>query len=72
MKQKQLQELVQLIARSVLKEYSMLSAASSTDKTKVLDPQTDSDPTTDIMTPAEKARADREASIARQRELIKE
>ena len=69
MKQRQLQELVQLITRSVLKEYSMLSTASSSDKTKVEDPQTDSDPTTDIMTPAEKARAEREASITKQKEL---
>lgn len=60
MKQKQLKELVQLISRSVLKEYSMLSAASSNDKTKVFDPQTDSDPTTDIMKPSEKAKASRD------------
>ena len=60
MKQKQLQELVQLITRSVLKEYSMLSTSSSSDKTKVGDSMDQSD-SPEPMTASEKFKADLQA-----------
>ena len=56
-KRHQLQELIRLITKKVLKEYSSMSASLSTDDAEVDNAET---PPADAMSDAEKARAERE------------
>ena len=68
MKRSELNELVRHITRHVLKEFSSMSSAVTTDPMagSSLDPNT---PPTDAMTSSEKSRMDRDKEHMRQRQL---
>lgn len=64
MKRSQLQELIEIITRSVLKEYISIDSETSDDN--LADP---SSPTQDEMTPAEKAKLEREKEMDRRDDI---
>lgn len=71
MKQSQLKELIQHITRSVLKEFTSLSSTDTSSTDTSQDPSLDTNvPPTDSMSPALKARVDREKDKQR-RDSIK-
>jgi CRISPR/Cas system Type II protein with McrA/HNH and RuvC-like nuclease domain len=69
MKNKELETLIKGIVRNILKEYTSLSS-SDVQQLANADPSLNpSVPPTDAQTPAEKARMEREAELARQKDI---
>jgi hypothetical protein len=66
MKQQQLQELIRLITRQILKEYSSLSPA---DEETTSDTESYTDTSTDSLSPIEKQRMEREKDKARRDDI---
>lgn len=66
MKQSQLNELVRLISKAVLKEFTLMSASSQQNNSTTDMAQDPSAPPTDAMTSAEKAKQEREQEHQRQ------
>jgi hypothetical protein len=69
MKQSQLKELVKHITKSVLKEFTLMSASSQRDNSTTDMAQDPSVPPTDAMTSAEKARDARDKEHQRQQAI---
>ena len=66
MKPIELQELLKLITRAVIKEYDSMTDTQEHEEVDVSDPNA---PPEDSMNPAQKAQAERERSVAKQKEL---